>query len=667
MALLRIVISVFKTGSACFKRNDPILRNSNPQVSAFIILMLCLLSGFSSGILHAAEPPKPELAMSFRPAQKGIDYEIPKKEEISKCVVKVEKTKSTSGWIVYGPSGQILRRFIDTDGDNVVDQWRYFQMGIEVYRDIDSNNNNNVDQSRWLNTGGSRWGVDTNEDGKIDYWKIISAEEVSKEVVSAMANKDEWKLKALLITKEDLNTLGVKPKLASQILNMISSPKEKMLKNLEGSKIMNAKTKWMRFDSSTPGCIPADQGKATKDIMVHENAMAIVESGGKTGLLQIGEILQVGKVWKLTQIPISLEGNSVQVVSGGILIQPADPEETASMQANSEVSPEVQKLLDELSKLDSSSPLPTVGLKVLSKYNSQRADILEKLVASAKTDEERKQWTQQLVDGVTASVQTGANPEGIKRLEKIEANIIKADSKSPLIAYIRYRILLGKFSLEFQKARNEDRQKIQIQWIKSLENYAESFPSAPDTPDALLQIAMTAEFNRKPKEARKWYEKLNKNFASSIPGQKATGALRRLDLTGKTFQFSGQSLTGQPINAKAFQGKVLLVLFWSTWCKPCSEDLPQIKALYQKYRGQGFEILGVNLDSTKELIEPYMKKNQMIWPQIHEGGMDSPPAVAFGIMSLPTMILVDSKGKVISRNTNVADLKSLVPGLLKKR
>ena len=46
--------------------------------------------------------------------------------------------------------------------------------GIEVYRDVDSNFNGKADEYRWLGTAGSRWGIDDNEDGRIDSWKTIS-------------------------------------------------------------------------------------------------------------------------------------------------------------------------------------------------------------------------------------------------------------------------------------------------------------------------------------------------------------------------------------------------------------------------------------------------------------------------------------------------------------
>ena len=66
--------------------------------------------------------------------------------------------------MVKNGAGQMLRIFVDTNADNTVDQWSYYKDGVEVYRDIDSNHNGKADQCRWLNTAGTRWGIDKNED-----------------------------------------------------------------------------------------------------------------------------------------------------------------------------------------------------------------------------------------------------------------------------------------------------------------------------------------------------------------------------------------------------------------------------------------------------------------------------------------------------------------------
>lgn len=621
------------------------------------------------GVVDAAQKPTTELALSFHPVYGPVDYETPEKSEYDDCQVKVERSAKNSGWIVVGPNGQVLRRFMDTNGDNVVDRWQYYKHGLEVYRDIDSNFNNKPDQARWLNTAGTRWGLDKNEDRRIDEWKILSAEEASREAVGALVDRDEKTLQALLIDDEDIRTLGIAKDVAQKLRGSVASPGEKLRKVLSGSKVITASTQWMRFDSSGPGLIHASEGKAKQDITVYENAMAIVETDGETGLLELGELVRVGDVWKLTQIPRPLEGNSIQVTVGGILMQPTLPPDSPSSTTvgSGGISEETQKLLKELQKLDTSSPTPSSGTAALARYNSKRADILAKLIKVSKSDEERTQWTKQMVDGIAAAVQSGSFDSGLKRLQEIESSVGKTDPKAPMLPYVTYRRLLAEYTVDLQNASSDKRQKVQEWWLKELEQFATRYPDAEDTPEALLQLAIAEEFAGDFDGARKWYSRLVKEHGGSDAAARAQGAIRRLDLEGKQFAFSATALKGGTLSAASYRGKVLLVLFWSTWCKPCTEDLPQIRALYRQYHGRGFEVIGVNLDSDVSAVEPFLKQHRVDWPQVHQpGGLESEPAQSFGIISLPTMFLVDKKGKVISRGVSVSDLKNLVPELLKK-
>lgn len=167
-------------------------------------------------------------------------------------------------------------------------------------------------------------------------------------------------------------------------------------------------------------------------------------------------------------------------------------------------------------------------------------------------------------------------------------------------------------------------------------------------------------------EATSWYEQLVKTHADTEPGSRAAGALKRINLKGKKLSLSGPSLRGGTLDIASYKGKAVLVIFWSTWCKPCTEDLPQIIALHDQYRRRGFEVVGVNLDTTTDVIAPYIQQHKVPWSHIHEpGGLESGPGKAFGIVSLPTMFLIDQTGTVVSRSTSVQELKEELPKLLK--
>lgn len=610
-----------------------------------------------------ADPPSVDLALSFRPTQKGVDVDVPTKAEVAQCQVKVERKNKLSGWRVIGPQGQMLRRFVDTNEDNIVDQWRYYRNGIEVYRDLDTNANSKIDQSRWVNEGGTRWGIDSNEDGKIDSWKILSAEEASQVAVEAILRGDADLLQTVLINADDLKTLGINSTLSKQLLDSVAEPAAKMRKATEGSKVFTSDARWIKLDSSTPGLIPADEEKADQDVRVHENAVAIIDVGGQTHLAQIGEIVRVGEVWKLTQVPQPIEGENFQIASGGILMQPAavTPDGVPGG-----ISPKMREQLEALQKLDSEAPSPSDGVEAFARYNARRADILAGLVEASDTPEDKEMWTRQFADSVSAAVTTGVYPEGLQKLEAVEKQLAREKADPALRSYVLYRKLFADYNQRLRNADAEGRVDVQKWWLTQLTSFVDTYPETPDAAEALISLALAEEITGNLDEAMAWYGKLAKAHPETAPGMQAAGALHRLGLKGKQFAITGAGLKGGKISADDFRGKVLLVLFWSTTCKPCEDDLPALRSLYQQYKSQGFEIVGVNLDPTSDGVEAYLAKHKVTWPQIHEpGGQESKPARDFGIVSLPVMILVGQDGRVLSRSTSVESLKEQLPTLLK--
>ena len=175
-------------------------------------LLATLALASSTGLAQAAAPT-PAQILQFKPRQQGINVSTPTDAELQGCKVELAKGakaasgKTASGWLLKDPQGRIVRRFFDSDGDNQIDVWSYFLNGEECYREIDSNLNGKVDQYRWLGANGSKWGADMNEDGVIDTWKVISAEEASQEALMAVMTKDMNRLQALMITKAELDTL----------------------------------------------------------------------------------------------------------------------------------------------------------------------------------------------------------------------------------------------------------------------------------------------------------------------------------------------------------------------------------------------------------------------------------------------------------------------------
>jgi len=136
---------------------------------------------------------------------------------------------------------------------------------------------------------------------------------------------------------------------------------------------------------------------------------------------------------------------------------------------------------------------------------------------------------------------------------------------------------------------------------------------------------------------------------------------------GDTLEIAFTALDGSEIDLAKLSadGKVVLVDFWATWCMPCVVELPHVKAAYDQYQGQGFEIVGISLDSSKEKLQAFLKDKQIAWPQHFDGkGWENELAVKYGISSIPATFLVGKDGKIAATNLRGDALAKAVAGQL---
>ena len=150
---------------------------------------------------------------------------------------------------------------------------------------------------------------------------------------------------------------------------------------------------------------------------------------------------------------------------------------------------------------------------------------------------------------------------------------------------------------------------------------------------------------------------------------KLQGLLRRLSLPGHPIELSGDFVDGTKIDWNSYRGKVVLVDFWATWCGPCRGELPNVLDCYKKYHDKGFDVVGVSLDNKREALEKFLQEQEIPWPSLYSDdpdatGWNAPMAVYYGINSIPTTILVDQKGNVVSMEARGEKLGELLEKLL---
>lgn len=599
----------------------------------------------------------PSITEALRPApvQPGIDYDRPDQQAQASCTIKAEKVNGITAWVVRDAEGEILREFGDADGDNVVDTWSYFRDGLEVYRDIDENRNSQPDQFRWFHSAGSRWGINVDEDKQntIDRWKLISAEEAAEEVVEALRTGDLKRFQALLLSGEELAKLGLSPAQSEQLAARIKQATDKYQQLLDKKEI-DDECQFTDFGGLKPGIVPAGTRGSTKDLLVYENVWAMIHQGDQHQQLQLGTMINFNGAWKLIDGPVL--GNSKEVASGFFFGPSGSPGEASALPSGAEPTEQMQQILAQLETLD--QQLSTSVGDQRATLQRQRADLLAKLAENAPNDEERVQWYKQLADSVGAATQDGSYPEGVALLQEWERKLADWE-EDELVAYFQFQRMLAEYYGVTLAEEGVDAAKAQSQWLASLEAYLEEHPQSENSAEALRQLAMGSEIAGENETAVKWYRRILDEFPDSVHSAMSKGAITRLTSEGKAIRFTGPAIQGGNVNLADLRGKAVVIQYWTTSCDVCTKDHELLGNLYKKYGGTTLEIVGVNLDFSRDKLVEYLKENRLPWKQLYEpGGFDGRLASDLGVVTVPLMLLIGPDGKVISSNIRAEEIEA---------
>ncbi len=624
------------------------------------LLSLSLVSGALAIAMSspAAAQPSVTEALTLKPMQKSIEIDTPTGAEAKQCTIAGEDIGDVTAWVVRGASGEMLRQFVDSNNDNKVDQWRYFKSGIEVYRDVDRDYNGKADQYRWLGTAGTRWGLDRNEDGTIDGWKAISAEELTHEVIEAIKTQNKQRFQNLLLSKAELRDLGLGRKLSLMLEERISAASSKFGSVATKQKLVGRDTEWLDFGGLRPGTIPAGTDGSSKDVTVYENVVAMVETSGKPQQIPIGTLVKVGDGWRIVDLPIA---NGDDATPQFVFFEGASQ---PSLDESVGISEETQGLIAKLEKIDQQLSRATRPGDI-TKLNELRADTLESLANAAKRTSDRDMWWMQFADTVGSAAQSGTYPKGTRRLKALRTALERSSRNKELLAHVAFAHMSAEYAEQLQ-AEDADFGEVQESWLVQLESYLKKYPKSTDAPEAMLQLALAKEFAGEEKDANRWYTSIVSDFGKSPLARKAAGAKRRLECVGKSIDLTGRTVDGKAFDLKRLRGNVVLVHYWATWCQPCKNDMAIMKELQKEFAGQKFEIVGVNLDAQPDELVKFFRKEKPRWTHLYEeGGLDSRLAADMGVFTLPVMLLVDERGRVVNRQVHGAQLEKEIRALLK--
>ncbi len=254
------------------------------------------------------------------------------------------------------------------------------------------------------------------------------------------------------------------------------------------------------------------------------------------------------------------------------------------------------------------------------------------------------------------------NTDDIDLLYADAESLANRDSKSTAAMLASYTLV--RFAHTNAQRFGQKEKRWLDEFSRQARQFAAAFPGESTRSIPLLTAAaMTCELHGHLDEARLCHTLLAEQFPDSPQGRFSVGVLRRLGLVGQLLEFAGPTQEGDFITIDDFANRVLLIVFWSSDDEEFTEQVPQLKALYEKYHSHGLDVVGVCLDEDETELNTWLDENPLPWRQIFcadksQRRWDNPIVQYYGVRDIPAFWLVDHEGRVVSTTLEPATLEN---------
>ena len=129
----------------------------------------------------------------------------------------------------------------------------------------------------------------------------------------------------------------------------------------------------------------------------------------------------------------------------------------------------------------------------------------------------------------------------------------------------------------------------------------------------------------------------------TMPLSYSSDKLRPLEFTGHEFTTNGA------IKLSKYQGKIVYMDFWASWCPPCLESLPFLETLHKKFPKEDFKIIAINIDEEKDQAKAFLKNHPISYLNLYdpEGNIGK----KLRVQNMPTAFLIDRDGNVLFKHS----------------
>ncbi len=293
-----------------------------------------------------------------------------------------------------------------------------------------------------------------------------------------------------------------------------------------------------------------------------------------------------------------------------------------------------------------------------------------------------------------ASIKTSYKYQEIKRLHKMTLqesepaglNMLIQKSRTFIAEHPKYKRIdqvYYIFGNALTKAGNAE------EAVKAYQQLIENYPKATYFALALLEMGLAYDRLGQHDKADAAYHQLvehpkygsrasaktanrllalqKENRTGEVPASPSYGGRPDALVGKKAIDFNGKDLNGNDLSLEKYRGNVILLDFWAVWCKPCIAEMPNVKQVYEKYKDDNFQIIGISLDESRDKLVGYLEKEEITWPQFFDGnGWKNQVAEIYGIRAIPQMYLIDGEGVVRKSDVRGHALEPAVAELIQE-